>query len=139
MLLSFDGTQFHLICPQGDDLAVIQADHFTRERQEGREIGGNTGESFADAHHQPGTFFDGIKPVIIDSADNKSVITLQVAISQANCVDEVIPLVDVSFHGMHAGFAVILRANGHTFSDELLPQLHIIDHVTVMGTNNITI
>ncbi len=103
-----DGVQLHTVVPQRDDLTIVEADHLARERQNGGQVRGDTGKPIADAHHQPGTFFDGIQFVIVDAPDDKSVIAQQVVIGQADGFDEILAFVDVTFYRMHTGFAIVL-------------------------------
>ena len=134
-----DRVQLHPVSPQGDDLTVVGTDDLARERKNGGQIGREAGKAFSDAHHQPGAFFDGIQLVVIDAPDDKGVIALQVVVCQADGFDEIMPLVDVAFHGMHTGFAVVLGAHGHAFSHELLAQFDIVDHVAIMCTDDVAI
>ncbi len=74
-----------------------------------------------------------------DAADDKGVIAGQVAVGQADGVDEFIAAVDVALHGVHAGLAVVLRADDHALCHELLAQLDVIDHVAVVRAHQVAV
>ncbi len=131
--------KFNPVRAEGDDLPVLDAHYRASEREDGRKIGGEAGEALADANHQPGTFLNGIQLVVIGAPDNKSIVPLQVTVSQANGVNEIVTLVDIALDGMDAGFAVVLGANGETLGDELLAQFNVVDHVAVMRPHHVAI
>ena len=134
-----DGTQLHAVGPEGDDLAVLDADDGAGEGQDGGQVGRDAGEAFADAHHQPGAFLDGVELVVVDAADDVGVIALQIVVGTADGFDEAQPAVDVALHRVHAGLTVVLRADHEALVHEHLAQLDVVDHVAVVGTDDIAV
>ncbi len=52
---------------------------------------------------------------------------------------KVVAPVDVALDGMHARFAVVLRAHGHALGHELLAQLDVVDHVAVVRADQVAV
>ena len=57
----------------------------------------------------------------------------------ADGFDKVKTPVDITFHGMDAGFAIVHRAHGHPFSHELLAKFDIVDHIAVVRADQIAV
>ena len=60
-------------------------------------------------------------------------------VGAADRFDHVVALIDITFHGVHAAFAVVLRTHCHAFSHELFSQFDIVDHIAVMRANHVAI
>jgi len=54
----------------------------------------------------------------------------------ADSGDHIHSLFDIALDSVNAAFSIIGRAHGHSFGDELLAQLDIINHVAVMCSNH---
>ena len=134
-----DRAQFNAVGPEGDNLAVLDADDPAGEGEDGGQVRGEAGEVVPDANHQTRAFLDGVKLVVIDAPDDEGIIALQVTISQADGVDEIVAFIDVAFDGVDAGLAVVLGADGETLGDELLAQLDVVDHVAVVRPDHVAI
>src|SRR5574341_125409 len=71
--------------------------------------------------------------------DNESIIAFEIAVCQADGVNELIAAIDISLHRMDTRLAIILRTDGHALGDELLTQLDIIHHVPIMRPDHVPI
>ena len=133
------GVQLNAVRPKCDDLAVLDADDGARERQDGGQVGRNAGEAFANAHHQPGAFLDGVELVVFYAANHIGIVALEVVVCPADGFDEIQPAVHIAFHRVHAGFAVVLRTHHKPLVHKHLTQLHIVDNVTVVRPNHVAV
>ena len=109
------------------------------QRQYRRQVRRDAGETLPQADDHAGAFFEGVQAVFVCAADDKSIIALQVAVSQADGVDKLVATVQVAFHGMDTGLAIILRAHGQALVDELLAQLDVVNHVAVVRADQVAI
>jgi len=134
-----DRAQLHVVCPEGDDLAILDADDGAGEGQDRGQVGGDAGEALANAHYQARAFFDGVEFIVIDAPNDVGVVALQVIVGAADGFDEIQPAVDVAFHRVHTRFAVVLRAYHHALFHEHLAQFHVINDVAVMRADHIAI
>ncbi len=138
-LAVLDGAHLDPVRPERDDLAVLRADDLAGQREDRGQVGGDAGEALPDAHHHAGAFLEGVELVVVGAPDDEGIIALQVAVGEADGVDELVAAVDVALDGMHAGLAVVLRADGHALGDELLAQLDVVDHVAVVRADHVAV
>ena len=125
--------------PQRDDLPILRADHVARQRQDRRQVGRDAGEAIADPDHQAGAFLERVQLVVIRAPDDEGVVALQVAVREADRIDHLVAAMDVALHGVDAGLAVVLRADGHALGDELVAQLDVVDHVAVVRADHVAV
>ncbi len=75
---------------------------------------------------------DGVKLVVVRRTEYKDAISFQVVIGVADGADHIVSLSHITFHGVHAGLAVVGGAHRHPFGQQCLTQFHIVDHVSVV-------
>src|SRR5690349_17240312 len=102
-LAILDRAHLDPVCPQGDDLAILWAEHIACEGQDGGKVGRDAGESLAESYYHARAFFERVEFVIIRASDDEGIISLKVAIRKADRIDKFIPSMDVAFHCMDAG------------------------------------
>ena len=135
----FHAGQFISPGPEADDLAVLQAEDLGSERQDRGQVGADADHILGDPGHQAGTHFDGIQPILAYFPDHKAVIPFQVLGGQTDGLHHLVALIHITFHCVHATFAVILGAHDHTLGPEFFHQLHVVDHIAVVSANQVAV
>jgi len=131
--------QFHPVGPQDGDLAVLHPEDAAGERQDGGQVGGDAGEPLGETSHQSRSFLDGVQLVLSHSSDDEGIVPFQVLVGAADRVHHAVSPVHVSLHRVDAGLAVVGGADRHPLGDKLLAQLHVVDHVAVVGAHQVTV
>src|SRR5450759_916297 len=104
----FHGAQFDTVRAEGDDFAILDADDLAGKGEDGGQVRGEACESITNADDETRTLLDGIKLVIVDTPNDKGIIALQIAVRQADGVDEIVTLVDVALDGVDTRLAIVL-------------------------------
>ena len=99
----------------------------------------DAGKTIANANYQTGTLLNGIQAIFVYATDHKGIIPGQVAVGEANGIDEVIATVDIALDRMHTALTVVLGTDLHAFLHELLPELKVVDDIAVMRSHHVAI
>ena len=126
------GANLGPVGPQCHDLPVQRPDHVPRQRQDGGQVRRDAGEAVADPDDEAGPLLERVQPVVVRAPDHEGVVALQVTVREPDRVDELVAPPDVPLHGMHAGLAVVVRADRHPLGQELDAKLGVVDDVAVV-------